>query len=113
MATQRKAGLPPPPWLDDFAIEILREHSATEFTGKLYSREGSPISWIPIPPDKVSGFRWYSYFSRTRKWLAFRMEGSSIPWEVLHFRNESDESGLYVAVALRLMTGQIPPWAAN
>jgi hypothetical protein len=110
---QRKAGLPPPPWMDTFALEILREYSATEFLGKLYSREGSPSTWYPLPPDKVSDYRWYVWFSKMHKFLAFRMEGSSVPWEVLHFRNESDETGLYVAVALRLMTGQTPPWTED
>jgi hypothetical protein len=43
---------------------------------------------------------WYKRFLRDRRGLYFDMQGSG-RWEVLHFRNESDESGPYVAVAAR------------
>jgi hypothetical protein len=103
-------GLLSPPGLerpDTIALEILREFSATELIGKICTREFG-AGWTPINPRRLAGFEWHLWYSRMHRWLAFEMEGSG-PWEVLHFRNESDEMGLYVAVALRFMA-QKPAW---
>jgi hypothetical protein len=108
---KKKQLLPPPPSMlpDTFALEVLREYSATELIGKLYRREfGS--GWSPVPPTAAAALDWYTFFSKTGKNLIFRMEGSGY-WEVLNFRNESDEKGLYLAVALQYLK-QKPAWAA-
>ena len=89
---------PPPSLLDEFAIEILREFSPTEFIGKLYTR--TPSGWIPADLSRISSQSWYKIFLSTKRGLFFDMEGP-VFWEVLYFRNESDETGPYVAVALR------------
>src|SRR5215468_5787039 len=47
------------------------------------------------------------------QFIVFDMQGSG-PWEVLHFRIESNESGPYVAVALRQFEkGKTPPWVKS
>jgi len=90
---------------DRIAIEILREYSATEFIGKMYwSTTGD---WTPVDAVRVATCDWYEWYQKTagRK-LYFEMEGSG-NWEVLHFRNESDASGPYVAVALKSHPGKL------
>lgn len=105
-------GLPPPPTRSgpDIAIEILREFGTSEMMGKIYSRVLAD-TWQPLEPNTARGWGWYVYFSRTQKQVFFDMEGSGL-WEVRHFRNESDENGPYVAVALRFFTSPPPPFVA-
>ena len=95
-----KKTLAPPPGFRMFAIEILREYSPSEFLGKIYVN-GPP--WVPLAQSNASKFPWYSFFSKVPKFVYFDMEGSG-KWEILHFRNESDETGPYVAVALRYVS---------
>lgn len=82
----------------DIAIEILREFSPTELIGKVYtvSRSGS---WAPVSQPGIQQYNWYKDFPG--KGAIFTTAGSN-PWKVLFFRQESDESGPYVAVGLRL-----------
>jgi hypothetical protein len=93
--------LPSRPGEPDIAMEILREFSAEEFVAKLYTR---PLfgSWEPMKPDQLRFSHWYEWFGKIPQHFVFDMQDSG-PWEVLHFRGESDETGPYVAVALRHM----------
>src|SRR5229473_239108 len=74
-----------------FAIEILREFSASEFIGKLYQRVSN--AWVPMPLNALNDYPWYGVYLRTkgRAKLVFYMEGSG-EWDVQHFREESDET---------------------
>jgi hypothetical protein len=91
--------LPPTTSLEEIAIEVLREFSPTELIGKVYYK--SPFgTWAAIDQGRASLYGWYKWFFKVKHDLVFNMDGSG-PWEVLHFRNESDESGPYVAVALK------------
>jgi hypothetical protein len=93
------------PIMQPFAIEILREFSGTEFVGKLYIRVAD--SWLPATRTMLLNYDWYTAYERTHsarlappQSLHFGMEGSGT-WQVENFRDESDESGPYVAVALK------------
>ena len=114
-----KSSLPPHPisilmsaasaW-DQVALEIIREHSANELLGKLYIR-GAGGSWVLAELSKIVGLEWYIWYQRVSaefrargKSFYFEMEGSG-KWQVLHFRNESDETGPYIAAALRYGAG--------
>lgn len=100
-----RPSIPSPPTIEgipgtaNIAIEILREFSATELVGKVYVK-GKAGNWAPVPQDGVREYSWYREF-RAGKNLEFRMDGSH-PWKVLNFRVESDDSGPYVAVGLKL-----------
>jgi hypothetical protein len=95
---------PPPPYPrpgePDIALEILREFSVTEFIGKVYIRPPTAGAWTPAQWDRVQSSDWFQSFERFRGRYVFDMAGSG-PWEVLHFRTETDETGPYIAVALR------------
>jgi len=94
-----RSRLSAPPGMQPFAVEILREYSANEFIGKLYQR--TPIGgWRPASLQDLSKYQWFSLYSKVRRHLHFEMEGSG-RWEVEHFREESNESGPYLAVALK------------
>lgn len=82
-----------------FAIQILREYSANEFIGRLYVR-GSGGTWVPASSPSLMGYKWYQFYKRAPRHLLFEMEGSG-RWSVQHFREESDETGPYLAVALK------------
>lgn len=82
----------------DIAVEILREFSASELVGKVYVK-GRGGAWAPASQPGIREFTWYKDFRQSG--LVFETEGSG-PWQVLYFRQESDESGPYVAVGLRL-----------
>jgi hypothetical protein len=88
-------GLLPSP---DIAVEILREFWATELVGKVYVK-GRGGNWGAASQPGIREFNWYKEFPQGG--LVFETEGSN-PWQVLYFREESDESGPYVAVGLRL-----------
>jgi hypothetical protein len=83
----------------EVAIEILREFSASELVGKVYVK-GSSGNWVPVSEPGVHDYAWYREFPNTKN-LAFWIDGSD-PWKVLYFRDESDDAGPYVAVALKL-----------
>ena len=90
------------------AIEVLREFSATEFVGKLYGYSGSPLTWKPLDMATVEQQSWFhryrvipKQFREKGSGFYFVMEGTSDRWSVLYIRGESDDTGPYVAVALR------------
>jgi hypothetical protein len=80
------------------ALEILREFSAAELVGKVYTK-GSVAGWIPVDPGALADYDWYKDFQQKGS-VRFDMEPSG-RWDVLNFRIESDERGPYVAAALR------------
>ena len=99
-------GLPGDP---DIALEILREFGPSELVGKLYTKPAIG-EWTLAEFDQIRQTRWYAAFEKTPQLFVFDMQ-ASVPWQVLHFRTESDESGRYVAVALRQFeAGKAPPW---
>jgi len=102
---KRPRGLPP--IMQPFAIEILREFSTTEFVGKLFARAGN--SWRPSTKSGLYNYQWYTIYQKAstspggaKGLLYFDMEGSG-PWQVQHLRDESDDSGPYIAVALKFV----------
>jgi hypothetical protein len=111
---KRPGGLTPPPSRrgePDIAMEILREFGASEMVGKIYNRPQFG-SWEPVKPEWLRSSPWYKgYEFMKRQHFVFDMQGSG-PWEVLHFRSESDETGPYVAVALKHMS-KAPGWLDN
>jgi hypothetical protein len=98
----------PPTYLGgDTALEIVHEYSASELLGKIYVL-GIGGNWTPLAQTQVADNAWYQWFLKNHRFLYFDMGGSGW-WEVLHFRIESDETGPYVAVALRYVPpGSIP-----
>ena len=96
----------------DIALEILREFGASEFVGKLYTK---PVigKWTIAKFEEVRQTAWFDVAKKAPQFIVFDMQGSG-PWEVLHFRSESNESGPYVAVALRQFEkGKTPPWVKS
>lgn len=98
----------------DIALEILREFSASEFLAKLYTK---PVigKWMAAEFEQIRQTAWYEVSEKAPQFIVFDMQGSG-PWEVLHFRIESDESatGPYVAVALRQFDkGKAPLWVKS
>jgi hypothetical protein len=73
--------------------------------GKVHVRDRA---WIPLQIDFLPSQPWYEAFNKERKRFIFDMQGAG-PWDVLFFREESDESGLYVAVGLRNLA-EMPDW---
>lgn len=100
----KKSALRPSEFDPRFAIEILREFSSTEFVGKLYVNVGT---WIPATWNALSQHKWYQQYEKFRgtplaiTLLHFEMDGSGV-WGVQYIRDESDESGPYIAAALKL-----------
>jgi hypothetical protein len=102
------------PGTQPFAIEILREFSSTEFIGKLFYRAGG--EWFPANRSMLHNSNWFTDYQKSlkkihrglnteeefqpTKALFFAMEGSGI-WHVQNIRDESDDSGPYIAVALK------------
>ncbi len=101
-ARGRRRLLAPPPTRASVAIEILREFSALEFIGKIYvlARDGN---WQPVTPLGVSQFDWFEkYQDANKKKQQFYFETQERDfWKVLYMRQESDEVGTYMAVALK------------
>jgi len=98
----------------DVALEILREFSASEFVGKLHIK---PVigHWTVAQFEEIRRTAWYEVYEKAPQFIVFDMQGSG-PWEVLHFRIESNDSGTapYVAVALRLFEkGRAPIWVKS
>lgn len=83
----------------DVAVEILREFSASEFVGKLYTRSPSR-NWAIAQVAQIEQAPWYVAFNKNPQLFVFDLQRSG-PWQVLYFRTESDESGNYVAIGLR------------
>jgi hypothetical protein len=92
---------------DQMAVEILREFSASELVGRLYSRIVGG-DWSPIQPSVIHLFHWHEIFTRNPALVVFDLEGSG-PWQVLFVRRESDEQGIYTAIALKRFE-KTPAW---
>jgi len=104
----QRAQVPALPFLDTdrVALEIVREYGPNELIGKVSVRSVSQ-QWALLDPTRAEELEWMKWYKRlpaqTRtagKMFYFDMEGSG-HWAVLHFRTESDETGVYVAAALR------------
>ena len=86
------------------AIEILREPSVLELIGKVYVLTASR-NYQPVTPLGVRNYTWFKDFQissigRVRPKFYFRVKDGD-RWQVLWIRQESDDSGGYIAVALR------------
>jgi len=102
--SSKKPTVPPPPTGNKpYAIEILREFAATEFIGKLYRNTGS--TWVVATWSTLGQEPWFGIYDKIRaapfRVLHFSMEGSGV-WEVQVLRDESDETGSYIAVGLKV-----------
>jgi|ERR1700674_3441683 len=96
--------LPPPPetGLSTEAIEILREPSVLELIGKVYVLTSSR-NYEPVTPLGVLNFEWYKkYRSATQHRAQFYFSAKNGDlWHVPWMRQESDDAGSYIAVALK------------
>jgi hypothetical protein len=84
------------------AIEILREPSVLEVIGKIYVLT-SNRNYQPVTPLGVRNFNWYREYqtaSRTKDKFFFKAKEGDL-WHVPWMRQESDESGAYIAVGLK------------
>ena len=94
--------LPPSLDLSTEAIEILREFSPLELIGKVYTL-GSGRNYAPVTPLGVRNFSWYREYeraSRKSEGFYFKVKDGDV-WKVLWLRQESDDTGAYIAVALK------------
>jgi len=80
----------------DIAIEVLREFSLSEFIGRVHVK-GSGGNWIRLTGSSLRKYGWYKTYLRKGE-LKFLMQDDT--WNVKYFREESDETGPYVAAAL-------------
>lgn len=87
----------------DVAVEILREFSPTELIGRVLVK-GASGNWTRLTLPMLQDRDWYKQYIKTGQ-AKFHVEGSN-PWEILFFRPESDESGPYVAMGMRLSTNK-------
>jgi hypothetical protein len=84
------------------AIEILREFSTLELIGKVYVLT-SNRNYQPVTPLGVRNFNWYNDFqkaSMNKEKFYFRAKNGDL-WTVPWIRLESDDSGAYIAAALK------------
>jgi hypothetical protein len=100
----KSLGLPPPPRLDVSAeaIEILREPSVLEVIGKIWVLT-SNRSYQPVTPLGVRNFEWYREYQtalQVKDKFFFKAKDGDV-WQVPWMRQESDESGSYIAVGLK------------
>lgn len=89
--------VPPPPY-SPYAIEILREFSASAFIGKVYQLSSS-LRWEILAPEDAERADWYRIALMRPQRVRFEMQGSG-QWAVQNVRIESDPEGRYVAVGL-------------
>lgn len=90
------------------AIEILREYGPSEMLGRIHVKEAG-ANWERLSPDGASNCGWYEFYLQNHRDVFFEMKGSGL-WEVVNFRNESDETGPYLAVALSFQPSKLPAW---
>jgi hypothetical protein len=103
-----RRGANPAPRPPTIAVEILREFSATELVGRVYILTGGR-NWQPASPDGIRNYTWFqTYYQGYREAQHKRNHGrlyfetqEKDHWGVLYLRQESDESGAYVAVAMQ------------
>src|SRR5215467_5526311 len=77
-----------PPLYAPYAIEILREFSASEFIGRVYQRTPSQ-EWSLLRPSDANHAPWYKIALRQPQTVRFDMEGAG-QWIVQNVRIESD-----------------------
>jgi len=87
-----------PPGYSPYAIEILREFSASEFIGKVYQLSRS-LRWEILAPEDAERVDWYRTALKRPQKVKFEMQSSG-QWTVQNVRIESDPQGRYVAVGL-------------
>lgn len=92
---------PPTPLLPPEAIEILREPSITQLIGKLYHLTPAR-NYQPVTPFGIGNFTWFaeirSALKENRKYFFEAAQGDK--WLVRWLRQESDDAGSYMAIAL-------------
>jgi hypothetical protein len=99
-------GILPPPLavLPPFALEILREPSLSEVIGKVYAFVSSTRNYLPVTPYGVSNYSWYKELvlpsSQKQEKLFFDVQNGD-KWLVRWVRQESDDSGQYIAAGLQ------------
>jgi hypothetical protein len=86
------------------AIEILREFSPLELIGKVYVLTQNR-NYQPVSPMALRDYTWYKDYQKSSLGGAtakfhFKVKDGDL-WQVLWIRQESDDSGPYIAVALR------------
>ena len=86
------------PGYSPYAIEILREFSASEFIGKVYQLSRS-LRWEILAPEDAERVDWYRTALKRPQKVKFEMQSSG-QWTVQNVRIESDPQGRYVAVGL-------------
>ena len=89
---------PVPVGYSPYAIEILREFSASEFVGKLYALNPS-LQWSILRPEDAAGIVWYTIALKNPHMVKFVMQGSGA-WTLKSIRTETDELGPYIALGL-------------
>jgi len=100
---RQRSGPPAPPG-PTVAIEILRVFSSSELVGKICVQ--TQENWLAISPSAVTSYDWFTTYADIRQKdespnkLYFQTPEKDY-WEVIYFRQESDESGAYMAAALR------------
>src|SRR5271170_5906017 len=90
------------PELSPVAIEILREPSVLELIGKVYALTSSR-NYHPVTPLGVRNFDWYREYesgSANKEGFYFKAKQGDL-WRVPWMRQESDDAGAYIAVALK------------
>lgn len=84
------------------AIEILREFSPNELIGKIYvlTQDGS---YLPVSPYGVRNYVWYKDYQEAarRKQPTRFVARAGDDWQVQWIRQESDDSGPYIAAGLK------------
>src|SRR5260370_17270170 len=84
------------------AIEILREFSPNELIGKIYVLT-QDRNYLPVTPYGVGNYTWYKEYkdaAAKKETIRFAAKGGD-SWQVLWMRQESDDSGPYIAAALK------------
>lgn len=92
----------------DIALEILREYGPSEMLGRIHVMQPG-ANWTRLSPTEASSRSWYAFYLQNHRDVFFEMKGSGL-WQVANFRNESDETGPYVAAALSFQPSNLPEW---
>lgn len=84
------------------AVEILREPSILELVGKIYALT-SGRNYQPVTSLGVRNYMWYQRYQHATangEKFYFKVKDGDL-WLVAWMRLESDETGSYIAVALK------------
>lgn len=94
------------------AIEILREFTPDEFSGRIYL----PVSgqWIMARPQVVTDYAWSQEF-REGKRGCLVLKGSPALWTIVQLRGEHDpeKEREYMAITLRQYMRELDRWEGN